>query len=217
MTIDKPRFTDLQSAGRTLADCLDTYARQPQTVVVGIVRGGVPVAVEVARALSLPLDVILLRKLLMPYGPSDPLIAAWAAGTFVMDERVPAAASAVEGGAAFVADALDAFAARNTLCRGARAPTELRGRTVLLVDNGARTGGTMRAAARALRTLGPARIVAAAPVAGTASHETLHAAGDEVVCPVWIERLGHVGMGYGDYAVPQVEQIHELIAAGTGL
>ena len=206
------RYTDLRTAGHELAHCLGTYATRPHTFVLGIVRGGVPVAAEVAHALSLPLDIVLLRRLLAPDGPADPLTAAWVAGTFVGDERAVAAAAALPGGPEFLADALDSFAARNTMCRGVRAPAALRGQTILLVDNGARTGGTIRAAARALRTLGPGRIVAAVPVASADSHPTLHAAADEVVCPVWIRQFGHVGMFYDDFAVPHVEQIQALLA-----
>ena len=208
------RFEDLPSAGRELASHLRDYAVQPHTVVLAIVRGGVAVAAEVARALSLPLDVILLRKLMAPHGPTDVLTASWVAGTFVIDPRVSDAAAAVDGGAAFLAEALESFAARNTLCRGAQEPRPLQGNTIFLVDNGARTGGTMRLAARALRTLDPDRIIAAVPVASVASRPLLHAAADEVVCPVWLDRLGHVGMSYDRYAVPGFEQIYDLVARG---
>ena len=102
-------FPDLGSAGRALAPLLQPFA-SPDVIVLGLVRGGVPVAVEVARALSLPLDIILQRRLMAPYGPADVLMAAWVAGNFVIDERLPAAANAVHGGAAFLSDALDAFA-----------------------------------------------------------------------------------------------------------
>jgi putative phosphoribosyl transferase len=204
------RFSDLQSGGRELTRHLDVYASRPKTMVLAIVRGGVPVGVEVARALLLPLDIVLLRRLLAP-DPTDPLTAAWVAGTFVSDERLYATAAAVHGGTAFLADALESFAARNALCRGTRTPAVLRGKTILLVDNGVRTGGTMRAAIRALRTLAPDRIVAATPVASEASSALLHDIADQVVCPVWIERFGHVGMWYNDFAVPQVGQIHGML------
>jgi putative phosphoribosyl transferase len=203
----------LPSAGRELAIPLRDHAARPDTVVLGIVRGGVPVAAEVARALSLPLDVVLLRKLMAPYGPADVLAAAWVAGTLVVDPRVSAAAAAVPGGAAFLGEALPSFAERNTLCRGSRPVRLLQAKTILLVDNGARTGGTMRLAAAALRTLDPARIIAALPVASVDSRALLHAVADEVVCPTWIERLGNVGMAYADYAVPAVEQIHSFLPA----
>jgi putative phosphoribosyl transferase len=206
------RFADLRSAGRALAHYLDAYAARPQTIVLGIVRGGVPVAIEVANALSLPLDILLLRRLFAPDGPADPLTAAWVAGTFVTDDRLQSATLPVPGGAEFLAEALDTFSARNMLCRGVRAPTAVQGKTILLVDNGVRTGGTMRAAARAVRMLGAKRIVTVAPVASDASRALLHAVADEVVCPVWIERFAHVGMFYDDFAVPHVEQIHGLLA-----
>jgi len=209
---DMQRYPDLRTAGRELASSLEAFAARPGTLVIGIVRGGVPIAAEVARTLSLPLDVILLRRLMVPYGPTDPLIAAWAAGTFVIDERVHPAAAAMEGGNAFLDDALSAFAERNRLCRGAAEPLEVRGQTIVLVDTGARTGGTLRASARTLRTLGAARIIAALPLASVASRDVVHAAADEVVCLKWIDGLGHVGLGYRNYAVPAVEDIRAITA-----
>jgi putative phosphoribosyl transferase len=204
-------FTDLRSAARALVGNLDVHSAQQHTLVIGIVRGGVPVAAELARVLSLPLDVLLLRRVLAP-DPADPLTAAWVAGTFVMDDRMQAAALPRHGGAEFLAEALDTFSGRNALCRGVRPPAVLQGKTILLVDNGARTGGTMRAAVRALRTLRPQRIVAVTPVASNASRAILHAVADEVVCPLWVERFGHVGMFYDDFAVPHVDQISGMLA-----
>ena len=204
-------FTDLRSAARDLIGDLDVHSAQQGTLVLGIVRGGVPVAAELARFLSLPLDILLLRRLLAP-DPADPLTAAWVAGTFVMDVRMQPTAVPRHGGAEFIAEALETFSGRNALCRGMRPPAVIQGKTILLVDNGARTGGTMRTAVRALRTLRPKRIVAVTPIASDASRAILHAVADEVVCPLWVERFGHVGMFYDDFAVPHVEKVHEMLA-----
>lgn len=203
------RFADLRSAGRALAPLLERLASSPQPLVLGIVRGGIPVAVEVAGALSLPLDVLLLRRLFIPSGATEPLTAAWVAGTLVMPEGVARAMG--DDAAIFLPQALDAFAARNALCRADRPPIDVRGRTILLIDNGARTGGTVRAAARALRTLAPARIVAGLPVANPESRAVLDAAADEVVCCAWPQAFPHVGMSYASFDVPAVEQIQQLL------
>ena len=202
------RFADLRSAGRALAPLLKPFIT-PNALVLAIVRGGAPVAREVADALSLPLDVVLLRRLFIPSGGTEPMTAAWIAGTLVM----PHGLTDAMGPAAhvFLPQALDDFAARNTLCRRDRTPVDLTGRTILLVDNGARTGGTMRVVARAVRTLAPARIIAALPVANPECRAVLEACADEIVCCAWPHPFAHVGMSYANFDVPRVEHIHELL------
>lgn len=203
------RFANLRSAGRELAGALEQYARRDDTLVLGIVRGGIPVATEVARHLSLPLDVLLQRRLF------DNVTAVYTAGTLVLPEQ--AAAREDPGAAEFLAEALRTFAERNTLCRGTRPAVDVRAMTVLLIDNGVHTGGTVRAAVQALRTLGPARIVLAVPVANPDTRTDLEARADEVVCLEWPCPFPHVGIWYADFDVPHVEQIHALLGAEAGL
>ncbi|HEU0014061.1 MAG TPA: phosphoribosyltransferase family protein [Longimicrobium sp.] len=183
-------------------------------MALGIVRGGVPAAVEVGRALDLPVDVLLVRRLLLPRGPHDPVCAVSAAGSLVMDDEAAEIGESDPAAGAFVADALAAFAERVRLCRGDAPPRPLAGRTVLLVDNGVHTGGTVRIAVRALRRLRPARVVAAVPVAAAEARAELEALADEVVCLAWAEALANVAEAYASFRVPAVEDIAALLRAG---
>ncbi len=210
------RFASLRRAGGDLALALGAYAGRSEVLVLGIVRGGVPVAVEVAKALKLPLDVLLRRSLLLGAEPGAPLSAAWVAGTLVLDEGAAPSAAGDPLVAEFLTSALAEFAARNALCRGDAAPRPLEGKTILLVDNGMRTGGTVRTSIRALRSLGVGRIVVAVPVADAASLARVSALADEVVCLASPQPFGHVGMWYADFGVPALDQVRELVAEAAG-
>lgn len=187
-------------------------------MVLALVRGGVPVAVEVAKRLYAPLDLVLLRRLLLPGGPgTSPLCVFNVAGTRVLDPALSLPATPPSSGLDFyLADALAEFARREEVCRRGRPPVELRGKTVLLVDNGVRTGGTLRAAIRAVRTRQPARIVAAVPVAAAESRSGIEAHADEVVCLAWNHPFGNVALGYRDFRVPGVEQVGEMLDETAG-
>jgi len=205
------RFADLRSGGQALASALGRYRRAEDTIVLGIVRGGVPAAVEVSRALELPLDLLLLRALLQrPSG--EPVRAARVAGTLVLDDELKALATppcSIEE--IFVAEALEAFAQREVVCRGSRPAAVIEGKTVLLVDNGLRTGGTMISAIRAVKTMGPARIVAVAPVAQASSITLAKRLADEVLFLLSPEPFGNVAMGYERFEVPDETQINVLL------
>ena len=196
------RFTDLESAGRELAKQLAPRGDLGRAVVLAVASGGVPVAAEVAKRLRAPLDVVLVRRLLAPRGPDDPVCAVCVAGALVLDEEIAAGRAAREREPAlvsFLAEALREFEARVHACRGARTPLDLSGRTILLVDNGVRTGSTLRAVLRALRTREPARVVAAFPVASVAGRASVAAVADEVVCLATPEPFGHVGVWYANF------------------
>src|ERR1051325_6153828 len=152
------RFPDMRGAGRDLALRLDAY-RESEPIILAIALGGVLVALEVAKRLGMPLDVVLIRRLLLPQGQGAPVCAVNVAGTLVLDEALPPL-PAVPGSPFdyFLTDALDGLSRRERTCRGGRPPQGLAGKTILMVDNGIRTGGTMRVAIRALRTQQPARI-----------------------------------------------------------
>jgi predicted phosphoribosyltransferase len=205
------RFADPRDAGRRLASRLGECAGLEGAVVLGLARGGVPVAFEVARGLGLPLDLVLLRRLLVPHGILDPVCAVSVAGSLFLDEGLKADAA---GGAQerFVAAALEEFAARELACRGRRPALALQGRSVLVVDNGIRTGSTMRAALRALRAQGPARIVVAVPVAAPEARAAVEPLADELVCLAWPHPFGHVGIWYADFQRPGEEEIRELLS-----
>ena len=209
------KFPDLRSAGRELAARLDVYRGREDTVVIAIARGGVPAALEVAREFGLPLDLIIIRRLFAVGDPHAPVCAVNACGTLVLDEGVPPPA-AVPGSAVeyFIADALEGLDARAQTCRGERPPTDLSQKTILLVDNGIHTGSTRRAAVRALRTLGPARIVAAVPVTSPQGRAAVEAVADEMLCLATHDPFGHVGLWYKNFDRPEDEQIAALLKKG---
>ena len=168
--MEPKRFRNRQEAGRLLAEQLTAYANRPDVLVLALPRGGVPVGYEVARALHAPLDVFVVRKLGVPGYEELAMGAVATGGVRVLNEEIVQRLGIPE----YVIDAAVAreqqeVARRERLYRGGRPPPEVRGRTVILVDDGLATGATMRAAVMALRQLQPARIVVAVP---TASSET---------------------------------------------
>ena len=208
------RFGDPRDAGRRLAAHLSGRADLADAVVLAVARGGVPVAFEVARGLGLPLDLVLIRRLFVTRGPLDPVCAVSVAGALCLDEGL-AAAPRDDARTAFVADALEKFALHERACRGARPAVSLDGRRVLLVDNGIRTGSTVRAAVRALRTVGPARVSVAVPVAAPEARAAVEPLADELVCLAWPHPFGHVGLWYADFRRPDEEEIRRLLDAAA--
>jgi len=195
------RFEDARAAGRSLAAALEAYAGRADAVVLAVARGGVGVGAEAARRLGLPLDLVLLRRLLVPRGSLEPDCVASVAGATFLDEGLAAAAEAAPDPALrhFLADALSLFDSHVRACRGVRPALDLAGKTVILVDNGVRTGSTMLAAVRAVRSRSPARVVAAAPVADAAALGAVAPAVEELVYVATPEPFGHVGLWYADF------------------
>jgi predicted phosphoribosyltransferase len=144
-------------------------------------------------------------------GPEDPLCVASVAGSRFLDEEVSARAARDAALGVFLASALAEFDERVSACRGERAALDLKGRTALLVDNGVRTGSTVRAALRALRSRGPARVVVAAPVAASEALASIEAASDDFIYLATPEPFGHVGLWYEDFARPSDEQVHAML------
>ncbi len=203
---------DLRAGGKLLAPLLKHYRRDPDALVLALVRGGVPAAVAAGDDLQLPTDTVLVRKLLAPHGPNLPVCAATVAGHLVLNQRLPELEARAEPALrSFIADAKETLIQRTQLCRGARAPVEISGRTVLLIDNGVRTGATVRASVDAIRQLQPKRIVVAIPVGSSECRAMLENVSDEVICPAWHDAFGHVGMWYAKYDVPPVEEIRGLM------
>jgi len=206
------RFPTLGSGGRELALKLEPYRETNDVIVLGIALGGVPVAHEVAKYLSAPLDLVIIRRLLTPRGPGSQTCAVSIAGSMVIDEELlprPAVPSTPLDH--FLTDAFAELRSREQICRRGRPPTELAGKTVILVDCGIRTGLTMKAAIGALRTKKPAKIVAAVPVA---SHEARHevaALADELIFLSQPQPFGHVGLWYVDFSRPGDDRVGELL------
>jgi putative phosphoribosyl transferase len=205
-------FTDRVEAGRFLASKLREYADHPEVLVLALPRGGVPVAFEVARALRAPLDVFLVRKLGVPGHPELAMGAIASGGVRVVNEDVV-------GALGISRDVIEAVAAveeqelerRERIYRGGRPPPDVRGRTVILVDDGLATGSTMRAAVAALRQHGPDRIVVAVPVGAPETCEEFRSEADDVVCARTPEPFYAVGLWYGDFSQTTDEEVHDLL------
>src|SRR6267378_1293386 len=155
-------FRDRREAGRLLATRLTHFANRPDVLVLALPRGGVPVAYEVASALGAPLDVFVVRKLGVPGYEELAMGAVATGGLCVLNDQLVKRLGIPQHIIDMVATTeQQELARRERLYRGSRPPPDVRGRTVILVDDGLATGSTMRAAAEALRQMGPARIVAA--------------------------------------------------------
>jgi putative phosphoribosyl transferase len=205
-------FRDRSAAGVQLAAELMRYAGDPNVIVLGLPRGGVPVAYQVARALRAPLDLFVVRKLGVPGHRELAMGAIASGGIRVLNPEVVQALRIPE-------PMIDAVAAQEQkeLQRQQRAYRgdvpfpDLAGRTVIVVDDGLATGSTMRAAVRALRQLEPARIVVAAPVAAAETCRSLAKEADEVVCVSTPESFHAVSMWYEEFSQTSDEEVRYLL------
>jgi putative phosphoribosyl transferase len=205
-------YRDRAEAGQLLAERLADYAGRSDVLVLGLPRGGVPVAFEVARRLQAPLDVFLVRKLGVP-GYQELAMGALATGAVrVMNKDVVRALGISEDVVESVtAKQQDELERRERLYRGNRPPIEVGGRIVILVDDGLATGSTMRAAVAALRRQEPARIVIAVPVGAQETCEELRAEADEVVCLRTPEPFHAVGLWFDNFSQTTDQEVSDLL------
>ena len=204
-------YRDRVEAGARLAEELERY-RSEHPVVLGIPRGGVPVAAEVARRLGSELDVIVARKLGAPGHEELALGAVTADGGRFLNADVVRALRVSDAYLETVTAREMAEAhRREQRFRGARGPVELRGKLVILVDDGLATGATMVAAARALRARGPRRVVAAVPVGSGQAVAALAAEVDEVICPRRPEPFVAIGLHYADFSQVEDAEVLKLL------
>jgi putative phosphoribosyl transferase len=205
-------FGDRTEAGRLLAAKLAKYADKPDVLVLALPRGGVPVGHEVSRALHAPMDVFIVRKLGVPGHEEFAMGAVASGGVRVLNEQVVNALGIPD----YVIEAVAAWEQRELerrerLYRGNRPPPEVRGKTVILIDDGLATGSTMLAAVQALRKLGPAKIVVGVPVASPDTCELLKSEVDEIVCAATPEPFYAVGLWYRDFSQTTDEEVRELL------
>jgi putative phosphoribosyl transferase len=215
MQLQQRQFKDRVEAGRTLGEQLRRhgYADQPDTLVLALPRGGVPVAYEVAKALHAPLDVFIVRKLGVPGHEELAMGAIATGGVRVLNDRVVQMLQVPNKWIDRVAqEELAELERRERDYRGDRPPPEIRGKTVIIVDDGLATGSTMRAATAALRQQGPARIVVAVPVAADETCDEFRAEVDEVICAITPEPFHAVGLWYEDFSQTTDAEVRELLA-----
>jgi putative phosphoribosyl transferase len=205
-------FEDRVDAGRRLAERLRTYAKRSDVIVLGIPRGGVPVAYEVATALGDRLDVFVSRKLGVPGQEELAFGAVAAGGVRVLDRDLIESVGISKQEIEQITDRVRAdLERREQLYRGSRAPLQLDGKIAILVDDGIATGSSMLAAIRALRELKPARIVVAVPVAPLSTSYHLRSEADELVCIHMPEAFYAIGNFYSDFSQISDEEVTELI------
>jgi putative phosphoribosyl transferase len=207
------RFRDRVEAGRRLAQRLSKYAGREDVIVLGLPRGGVPVAAEVAKALAAPLDVFLVRKVGLPGYEELAMGAVASGGVLVLDEglvrRLGIGREQLEQS---IRAELQELERREQAYRGGRGPLNLEGKTVILVDDGLATGASMRAAAEAVRRLDPARVVVAVPVAAEETCDQLRDFVDEVLCDLTPRPFNAVGLWYEDFSQTSDDEVRELLA-----
>jgi predicted phosphoribosyltransferase len=205
-------FPDRTAAGQLLAEQLARYRGTPSILVLGLPRGGVPVAYEVAKALGAPLDVFVVRKLGVP-GHEELALGAIASGgvRVLNDDVVQHVAHSEDVIEELTQREQQEVTQRERRYRGDRPAPTIAGRTVILVDDGLATGATMRAACDAVRQQQPAQIVVAVPVAAPATCDEMQQHADDVICAVTPPALGGIGGWYADFRQTSDKEVQQLL------
>ena len=207
------RYRNRTDAGRRLAAQLREYADRPDVIVLALPRGGVPVAYEVARALHLPLDVFIVRKLGLPSHPELAMGAIASGGIRVIDQAALRRFGVTDEQLAAVAAAEEReLERRERQYREGLPLPDVTGKTVILIDDGLATGATMAAAAAALKAQGPAKLVVAVPVSAPETCDAFREIVDEVVCGATPEPFYAVGLWYEDFSQTSDDEVHDLLA-----
>jgi putative phosphoribosyl transferase len=214
------RFQDRSQAGQLLAARLSEYDGRADVVVLALARGGVPVGYEIALALHAPLDVFIVRKLGVPFQPELAMGAIASGGIEVLNEdlidQLDISSADLQR---VVAHEQAELQRREVAYRSGRPPLNVRGKTVIVVDDGLATGASMRAAVLALRRRGPGQIIVAVPVGAPSSVDALRHIADEVVCLRMPVPFDAIGAWYEDFSqTSDAEVCHtlEIAARGTG-
>jgi len=209
-------FRNRADAGQVLARRLQQYKNQPDTLILGLPRGGVPVAYEVARELNAPLDVFIVRKLGVPGHEELGMGAIATGGVRILHEGIIRELGISRQTVDIVSEREQAeLDRRNRLYRGDRPATAIKDRTVVIVDDGLATGSTMKAAVQAVRQQGPRRLIVAVPTAPAETCEQLAECADEVVCALTPDPFFSVGGSYADFSQTTDEEVRDLIASAA--
>jgi predicted phosphoribosyltransferase len=204
-------YRDRADAGRAVLAGLQAYRATPGLLVLGLARGGLPVAAEVAAGLDAELDVMVVRKLGTP-GHEELALGAITADRMVLNESlVRSLRVSPEALDAVVADERRELARREAAYRGDRAPADPAGRVVILVDDGVATGATMRAAALDVRAKGATKVVVAVPTAPAEAGEEFADVADEFVCAYTPKFFVAVGMSYANFNQVDDEEVCSLL------
>ncbi|MEV4621752.1 phosphoribosyltransferase family protein [Asanoa sp. NPDC049573] len=206
-------FPDRAAAGAALAEGLAGYAWRPDVIVLGLVRGGVPVAATVAARLGVALDVLVIRKLGVPWAPEVAFGALGPGGVAVRNDDVAARLDQADVDRVLAREEAE-LAAREARYRAGRPPLRLNGRLAVLVDDGLATGATGRAAVAVARELGAARVVLAVPVGSARALSVLAPLVDELVCPLQPEPFGAVSQFYDDFHQVTDREVAEALGSG---
>jgi putative phosphoribosyl transferase len=205
-------YIDRKHAGIMLANLLREYARRTDVIVLALPRGGVPVAYEIAVALSLALDVFIVRKLGAPGQEELAMGAIASGGVVVLNEAIVQALHIDQASIEGVKEAeLKELVRRERLYRGNRSLPNLRGKTIILVDDGMATGSTMKAALLALQQQKPATIVVAVPVAARSIVEEMTSLVDVMICPLQPINFCAVGLWYDHFSQTTDQEVIELL------
>jgi putative phosphoribosyl transferase len=205
-------FQDRTDAGRRLATRMAGYRSEPNLLILGLPRGGVAVAFEIAKALHAPLDIFVVRKLGVP-GQEELAMGAIASGNVLVRNLSVLDALHISESVfrAVVERERDELKRREVVYRGHRAPPAISGRSIIVVDDGLATGATMQAAIEGVRTQKPARIVVAVPVAAPCTYEKLRGMVDDFIWLATPERFYGVSQLYKDFSETSDEEVHQLL------
>jgi putative phosphoribosyl transferase len=211
-------FVNRVDAGQKLARKLDAYARRENVLILGIPRGGVPVAFQVAAELGVPLDVFVVRKLGVPWHEELAFGAIATGGIRVLDGQIVEEAGISDLEIELIAaKERQELNRRESAYRGGRPPLNLKGKTVILVDDGIATGASTLAGITALRELKPARIVLAAPIAPAATYSRLRREVDDLICLDTPESFHAIGEFYEDFSQVSDEEVTNLLQLNSEL
>jgi putative phosphoribosyl transferase len=205
-------FRNRREAGKELADELYNYARQKDVIVLGLPRGGVPLAAEVSKKLQVSMDICLVRKLGVPWNPELAFGAIAMGGVLVLNENVLRTADVQDEDIEAIAqEEKEEIERRNKLFRGNRPVPELENKIVIIVDDGLATGATMKAAVKAIKAMRARKIVVAVPVSSKQALEEIRTQVDEVICLNAPEMFHAVSQWYEDFPQVSDQEVQDIL------